>query len=560
MATVDQSIKVDRNNIQRRWDALKNERSTWFDHWRELSEYVMPRTGRFFITDRNRGDKRINKIYDNTATRSLRILGAGMMSGNTSPARPWIRLQTDDPDLNKYAPVKAWLSDVTALQLRIFHKSNTYRMLHQAYEELGLYGTSASVQMNDFKNVIHHHPLTIGEYAIAVNERNEVDTLYRELQMRVGAVVREFGLENCSDTIKAMHRSGNLDSWVTVVHAIEPRVERDPNSLIAANKAFASIYFEPGTSQDKFLRVSGFDRFRALCPRWAATGGDIYGSSPGMDVLGDVKQLQHEQLRKAQGIDYKTNPPLQVPISMQHSQLDRLPGGVTFVDDTSPGRGIRSAFDVNLDLSHLLADIGDIRQRINSGFYADLFLMLANSTDQSKTATEVAELHEEKMLMLGPVLERLNNELLTPLVENTFARCVEVGILPPPPKELQGRPLSIEFISVLAQAQRAIGAGSTDRFVNSIGAVAGFKPEVLDKFDADEWAEAYADTLGIDPRLIVPGDKVALIRQARTEEAMRQQQMAALQQGAGAARDLASASQQIDAAPNVLSQFTGYNS
>ena len=133
--------------------------------------------------------------------------------------------------------------------------------------------------------------------------------------------------------------------------------------------------------------------------------------------------------------------------------------------------------------------------------------------------TEVAERHEEKLLMLGPVLERMHNEILDPLIEMTFSRMVEAGIVPPPPDELQGMELNVEFVSMLAQAQRAIATNSVDRFVGNLGAMAGIKPEVLDKFDADRWADAYADMLGIDPELIVPGEQVALIRKQRAEAA-----------------------------------------
>ena len=269
---------------------------------------------------------------------------------------------------------------------------------------------------------------------------------------------------------------------------------------------------------NKLLRESGYNDFPAVVPRWGISGGDIYGNSPGMEALGDIKQLQHEQLRKAQGIDYQTKPPLQVPSYMKNRDVDSLPGGVTFVDGQQ-GK-IETAFQVNLNLQHLLMDIQDVRMRINGAFYADLFLMLANATDTRMTATEVAERHEEKLLMLGPVLERLHNELLDPLIDITFNRMVENNLIPPAPPELQGMELNVEFVSMLAQAQRAIGTNSIDRYVNSMGLVAQMKPEVLDKFDADSWSDEYADMLGVDPSLIIPGQQVA--RYVKLEQKRRQ--------------------------------------
>jgi hypothetical protein len=278
-----------------------------------------------------------------------------------------------------------------------------------------------------------------------------------------------------------------------------------------------------------------------------------------MLALGDIKQLQHQQLRKAQGIDYKVRPPLSVPTSLMNREVDTLPGGVTYYDATNPSGGIKSLFEANIDLSHLLNDIQDVRYRIRTAFHADLFLMLANATDTRMTATEVAERHEEKMLILGPVMERLHNELLSPLVEKTFHQMVRAGIIPPPPDDLKGINIDIEFISMLAQAQRAVGANSIDRWVGSLGAVAQYKPDVLDKFNADEWADAYADMLGVDPNLIVADDKVAVIRTQRAQQQQMAQQTALAEQQSQTAKNLGETPMgDGNALEGMLSQYSGY--
>lgn len=551
-----------RDKLMTRWGALKSERASWYAHWQELTTYLLPRNGRFFVQDRNKGWRRHNNIYDNTGTRALRVLGAGMMAGATSPARPWFRLATADPSLNEYAPVKLWLDDVTRRMGMIFQKSNTYRALHQIYEELGGFGTASSIVLPDFQNVIHHYPQSVGEFAIATDFQGRVTTVYREFEKTVAEVVKEFGLENVSQTTRNLYDRGSVDAWVRIIHAIEPRADRDPKRIDNLNKPFGSYYFEVGGNPDKYLSESGFDDFPALIPRWATAGGDIYGHSPGMEALGDIKQLQHEQLRKAQAIDYQTNPPLQVPTSLKHRDVERLPGGVTYYDANSPTSGIKTAFEVNLRLDYLLADIQDVRERVRSAFYADLFLMLANATDTRMTATEVAERHEEKLLMLGPVLERLHNELLDPLIETTFSRMVEANLLPPPPPELQGMDLNVEFVSMLAQAQRAIGTNSVDRFVANLGVVAQMKPDVLDKFDPDQWADSYSDMLGVDPRLIVANDQVAMIRKSRAQAQQAQAQMAAMQQQAATMKDMSAAKTGGDpnALTDIMNMFSGYNS
>jgi len=549
----------EREKLLQRLNALKNERSSWLAHWKDISTFLLPRSGRFFVQDRNLGGSRTNNIYDSTGTKALRVLAAGMMAGMTSPARPWFRLATNDPELMKSAAVKQWLNDVTRLMLDVFAKSNTYRALHGAYEELGAFGTASSIVLPDFDNVLHHYPLTAGEYAVATDHRGKVNTLYREFQKTVGELVGEFGLENVSVTVRNLYDRGSLDAWVTVVHAIEPREARDAAKRDNKNMPWKSTYFELGGANDKFLRVSGFNRFPALVPRWSTAGGDIYGHSPGMEALGDIKQLQHEQLRKAEGIDYKTNPPLQVPTSARGQELDTLPGGISYVDVTGSGNAVKTMFDVNLDLSHLLEDIQDVRGRINSAFYADLFLMLANQNNARMTATEVAERHEEKLLMLGPVLERLHNELLDPLIDMAFERVLEAGIVPPPPQELQGMNIQVEFVSMLAQAQRSIGTNSIDRFVMGVGQIAAVKPEALDKLDADRYVDIYSDLLGVDPSLLLANDKVAIIRQQRAQAAMQAQQAQQAEQQARMAKDLASADTSgRNALTDATRQFAGY--
>lgn len=566
------SLPLYQNFLIRR-GALEIERATWLPQYREISSFLMPRTGRFLLTDQNKGDKRHNSIIDSTGTRALRVLSAGLMAGMTSPARPWFRLSTGDTDLMEYGPVKLWLNLVTEKMRSIFQRSNTYRSLHTMYEELGAYGTAASIVLEDFDDVLRHYPATCGEYMIATDHRGEVNTLYREFQMTVAAMVGEFGIDKVSSTVRDMFNTGrNLDAWIPVLHVIEPRKDRDLTSKLARDMPWTSNYMElqaanPNSSATgTFLRESGFKRFPALCPRWHATGGDIYGNSPGMETLGDVKQLQHGQMRKAQAIDYKVKPPLQIPTAMKNMPLATLPGGTMYVDQTGAHNGIRTAFDVQLDITGQLEDIRDVRHRIDQTFYVDLFLMLAQSDQgQPITAREVAERHEEKLLMLGPVLERLHNELLKPYIDIGFDRMLAAGVVPPPPEELHGMELNVEFVSMLAQAQRAIGVGSVDRLIQTVGTLAvlqqksGLPPTAFDKLNTDDIIDEYGDMLGTDPRFINGNDKVAIIRNQRAQQQAAAQKAAMLQQTADAAQKLGNAPTQPGTAlGDVISQFSGY--
>lgn len=538
--------------------SLWNERSSWISHWRDISEYQQPRSGRFVVTDRNRGDKRANHVIDNTAIFASRTLAAGLMSGMTSPARPWFKLEIQDRDLMEYASVKEWLHTSAGIVRSIFAASNTYRALHTIYEELGLFGTAASVVLKDFDTVLHHHPLTVGEYALATDSKGNADTMCREFQMTVAQMIQQFGLENVSNTVRDLWNKAAYDAPVTVIHLIEPRRDRDVRKADAKNMRFASVYFEPGREEgsDRLLSDSGFKRFPVLAPRWVVTGNDVYGTSPGMECLGDVKQLQHQQLRKGQAIDYQVQPPLVVPTAYQQNTKARLPGGLMYVDSQGPANTVRSAWDVRLDLSHLREDIMDVRERIKSAYYADLFLMLANDTRSGITATEVAERHEEKLLMLGPVLERLHNELLSPKIDMAFDFAAEAGILPEPPKELQGMEIKVEFISVLAQAQRAVAAQGVDRLLGTVGQLAALRPDIVDKVDLDQVVDDYGEMYGVNPKIIVPDDKVAEIRAQRQQQMAAQQAAASVPAAADAAKTVGDTNMQ--GVQDVMNSLMGY--
>lgn len=559
--------------------ALKTERASWDGRYAQLSQFLQPFSGRFNSTDRNKGNKSFNSILDNTGTRAIRTLAAGMMAGMTSPARPWFRLGVPDDEMMEFGPVKAWLHELQELMLRVFAKSNTYRALHAGYRELGLFGTSCNIVEADYDNVIHNYPLTTGQYCIACDSKGYANTMYREFEMPVHDVVEKFVKPSgqmkksgspdwaiASTLIKSLWDAGNYDAWVPILQVIEPRSvnDRDLTSKLAKDMPFKSLYIErdaqPSGGEGLVLRESGYKRFPVLAPRWDVDGDDVYGSSPGVVALGDVKQLQAQQLRKGQAIDFQTLPPLSAPGTLAKEGVRMLPGGVTYRAPGAAADKIESLFEVRLDLNALGQDIMDVRERINSAFYVDMFLMLAqDDRGTPPTAREVAERHEEKLLMLGPVLERLHDELLDPLISLTYDRIQEAGIMPPPPKELQGVDVQVEFISTLAQAQRAVGVQAVDRVLGTVMSMAQVKPDVVDKLNSDRIIDEYADMLGLDPEMIVPADEV---EQVRAQRAAQQQEMMKAETAPAAAQTAKTLSetdtQGQNALTDLMNQFQGY--
>jgi hypothetical protein len=556
-----------RQRILQRIGALDLERSSWWRHWREINDVLLPRSGRFFVTDTNRGERK-NDILDDTGTAALTTLGAGMQSGMTSPARPWVRLETDDPTLMENANVSKWLDQVTRTILNVFARSNTYNSLHSLYEEMGAFGTAAAVVLPDFQNVIHHYPLTIGEYFLAANDRNEIDTLGRHYQMTVMQIVQRYVVQsarsksgswdwsNVSTQVKNAWDAHNLDAWIPLYQLIDPRLERDSSKTDNRNMPWRSIVIETAGSEDKVLHESGYKRFPVLAPRWQVTGNDTYGSNcPGMRALGAIRQLQHEHRRKLQGIDFQVMPPIMVPTSLKGQESDFLAGGITYYDPVGGQKqGVQSAWDVQLDLQHLLLDIQDVRQLIRSAFFTDVFLSMDNMPGiQPRNEREVQERHEEKLMMLGPVTERQQGELLTPLVNICFDACMEAGILPEPPEELQGVELKMEFVSVLAQAQRSTAMAGVDRWIGAIGAIAAAKqdPSVWDNANTDQVVQDAAGYLGVSPEMARGKEEIQALREARAQAQQEQMQQQQAAEAANTAKTLAQAPVTTD---NALGQ------
>lgn len=242
------------------------------------------------------------------------------------------------------------------------------------------------------------------------------------------------------------------------------------------------------------------------------------------------------------------------PSSLKNQRVSLLPGDITYIDNMGSQDGFKPAYLVNPNTADLLADIQDTRGFIDACYFKDLFMMLQNVNTRSMPVEAVIEMKEEKLLMLGPVLERLNDEFLNPLIDRCFAIMVRKNMLPPPPEVMQGMPLRVEYISVMAQAQKAIGVSSLERFVGFVGNLGAVRPEAFDKLDVDSSIDSYAEMIGVSPTIIVPSEQVQEIRQQRAQQAQQQQ---AMQQGMAAAQGAKTLSETQLSDPSALSAMAG---
>lgn len=531
---------------RRRAEELKTVRQPWESCWTALGEFIEPT--RLKLTNKNEGFTSRAKIIDSTGTFAHRTLASGMHSGITSPARPWFRLATFDPELRDFAPVKEYLATVESKMREVFQASNVYNAFHTGYGDLGQFGQSVGILAGDDEKVVRMQQLVHGQFWIARDENGRATTLYRRFKWSVQKIVNRFTYEKCSRRIQQAFDTAKYGELFDIWHAIEPRMNRNPNLIDKRNMPFLSNYWEEGADGAKLLEESGFRGNPIIAPGWEISGDDNYSLSPGQIALGDIKMLQIEQTRKLEAIDKQVRPPMTGPTSMRNNPSSLLPGSITYTDDPT-GKGYRAAIEVNMNLANLREDIQDVRERINQSFYADLFLMLTNMEGiQPRNNFEIAERKEEKLLALGPVLENIYGGQLEPVIDRTYEEMNRRGMLPPPPKELEGGDLKIEYISILAQAQKAVATGAIERGYAFAGQLAAVKPDVLDKLDADEAIDTYFDYLGVPPQLVVPDDEVLKVRQARLKQQQQAQaaEMAAtvapaMNQGAQAAAVLADA-------------------
>lgn len=532
-------------DLERRLEDLKQLRSSWDIRCRQVRDYIYPDAGDFEGDRVAEGDDRFLKLMNTCATNALSILAAGMMGGISSPSIPWFRLSTSSPDLDETPNVKRWLSDCQRKMLMVFSHSEIYNTLHRQYAELAAFGTAASIiePSQDPDRIIDYIPLTFGEYWIAEDDSRRVNTLYRRIRMNAVDMIRRWG-DKCTKAVREDFEHGKFYAQHTVYHAIEPRFDRDPRKVDAMNMPWRSVYFQRGA--DHVLSESGYATFPATCPRWSTSGASVYGRGVGMTALSTVKRLQQKEFRMAQAVDFQANPPVQVPKQFEGRIESIRPGSLIFVDVSQQGQGVRSAYEVTAKLDGLAQLIAKDERTIHEDFFVNLFQMVASTAERERTAYEVAQLEQEKMMVLGPVLERLSLELFDPLIKTSFNILREAGELPDIPEELipdltereeiaageRSAPgLSIEYVGTLMQAQKATSLAAIDRLYAHVGAVAQAKPEILDRIDVDADIEEYADRLGVPPQLLVPKDDAENARRDRAEaQAQAAQQQMQLEQ------------------------------
>jgi hypothetical protein len=538
-------VTIYRRQMQARIEGMRSVRLSCWAHWGQCAEVYLPRRYKWFVTPNqyNRGAMINQGIIDETGVIAARTLSSGMMSGLTSPTKPWFKMGMHDLQKVDYGPTKVWLAEVERRMMRVLSESNFYQSLGTLYHDNAVFGSASMLIYEDEKDVIRCFNPCLGEFFFDAGARLSVDIFAREFTYNLHQLVDEFGITNISESSAQGYKNGGSGKTMEVVvqHIIEPNTmvydgEKPVGYLVPKKFKYREVFWELAGNGGKVIRVAGYNEQPFIGARWDTVSNDAYGRGPGMDALPATRQLQIEQRRKGEAIDKIVRPPMKASVSMKNEPASIMPGAITYVNDLSKD-GFAPAYQINPSLREMAEDIAEVQARIKSVFFVDLFMMISE-LDTVRTATEIDARREEKLIQLGPVIERFENEVLDPIIDRVFTIMARRGLLPPAPASIQGAPLNIQYVSMLAEAQRAASTASIERLLALVGNLAGVDPDAIDNVDVDEAIEYYADALSVPPNIIRSTAQIIDIRKAKAQQQQQMQAAAAAQQAAQSAQVL----------------------
>lgn len=543
---------------------LEAERNDWLPFWRELADYLLPKRYVWLEDPKNRRTTARNSlILDSTGTTSARTLAAGMMNGITSPSRPWFKLRlkniqrkplnSDDAwdGTTTYAERK-WLDEVERRMMTVLAESNFYNSMATVYLDLVIFATAGMLIYEDYDDVIRCYNPAIGEFGLGQSSGLYVDLFYRKFKYSLRQMIERWGEENLTEQLRMNAKQGGaaLLTQYTIFHLIRPNTD----NLVPKKFKYVEIYWMSGATSGEVLEAKGFNECPGIFPRWETVANDVYGSiCPAIEALPDIIQLQHETLAKGTSLDTMNQPPMILDARLKNQPTALLPRGKTFVPSTSE-IGAKPAYQIQPPIAEMTADILDVRQRIREIFHNDLFKMISQ-LDTVRTATEIDARREEKLVLMGSVLERFESEALDPALKRIYSIMERKGLLPEPPESIAGNDLEIQYVSILTSAQRAVGVAPIERWVQLVGNLSAAAPKVLNVPDFENLVRIYGRDIGVPASCMVSPED-AKNASAQQDELVAQREAAS--QGSALAQGAKTLSEtDVGGGANALQQLLG---
>lgn len=530
--------KYDYAKILGMYEEARTERVDFEAEWRNISNFLLPGRGVYqTYTKPRKRQLTTTNVINTVAEDALYVLTSGMHSGLTSPSRPWFRLAWSDEKIKTVEPLVAWLQDSENRLNAGLHASNFYSIINSFYIEYVGFGNGCVYVGEDSDTVqapFRFELLTAGEYAFTLGSDGRPSTFFRTVFMSQRQLVERFRTQVSAEIRKKVEAN---EAGIDVIDlAVVEIVMHDA----FMDKPWTRVYYEAssesaaGNSSEKEpLEVSGYYEFPYPLARWSTIGSDTYGIGPGSRALPDIKRLQEMEKAFLMATHKAINPPLNAPARMR-GKLNTLPGGYNYY--SNPQETVNEIYQVRFDYTGVGGAIERVEQRIQRNFFNDIFLTAARDPNATPyKATEVNAREQEKMLRLGPVIERLQHEFLQPVIERCFNIMLRKELfapLDPALAEMAGE-YTISLVSPLATAQRAVALNGIQTFMGFIGQAAQFDQSILDNIDTDEAAREMADIAGVQLGVLRKKEDIQKMRQQRAQAAAKEkakQEQAALMQ------------------------------
>ena len=534
---------------------LRNWRYSWWVYWQNLAQYILPRRYKWLITANTmwRGQPINNSIIDSTGTIAMQTCAAGLWTGLMSPSRPWFKMGIGLPWVDLDAEGKAWLEDTQMRIYVVLAQSNFYTQGAQMFQDVVTFGTAPMICYEDAEDVVRFYLPCSGEAYLGTSARFSNDTLFREFTLTVKQCVDWFGLRSCPADIQKLWQTGggSLTTEVVVCHAIEPnfaledRGRGKPISVVSGKFAYREVYWVRGMGKDGELSRKGFNERPFAVSRWSTVANDAYGRSPGMDALGDIKQLQLETMRKAEFIEKLVRPPMGADVAMKNEPSSILPGHITYTNTEGNRKGFWPLFEVQPQaLAPMIQDIEKIQKRINDCFFVDLFMAISRMEGvQPRNELELNQRNLERLQVLGPFITLFEQEFADVTIRRVLSILERRRLLKPMPSSLRGIPLKIEYLSIMRLAQQsAEGLGIKDALtvggqLSSAAKAAGL-PDPLRIVDLDTIYRRYWELTNAPAEGLYTDDVVKKHDAARQQAHAQANAMQATPQAVAAAKQL----------------------
>lgn len=508
---------------------LSQERVNAEQQWKELADYLHPISSGMFNAggagqmspSTSPGAKKTTRIYESRSIRVCQDLASAFHSTLTNPATKWSKIRFIDETLNNLPGSVSWAQEASSTFHRALGESNFDTEISRAYLDYVVFGNMILLQESDDEDGgLRFKAVNIAQVCWMEDQKGRVDTVFRKFKYTAKQAVQRWGENAGKNVLKALDKDPSKE--FIFLHAVMPRdkslVKTNDAGLSAPNKRkFGSYYIN--TEDKEIVESGGYYENPYLVVRFDLRSDEVYGTGPGHIALPDIKSLNCLRKNTLAMADLVGNPA--VLISRRDQVKSIKPGARLVVEDID--RSVRYLQpDVRVGTPTVTEE--DLRNSIKEIFFLDKLLLPPRTEVGEMTATEVVQRTEQMQRVLGPVLSRLNSELLKPLVERGFRILLRQGVLPELPAELVGRNVDVDisFVNQMARSQQIEDVTNIQGWAQELAMLAQLKPEVLDIINADGAAKHSAKVRNIPEVAIENDNQVKQIRQQRSQQVQQQ--------------------------------------